>query len=62
MPTNCYTFSLFQSYTPNQVRQLTELDALLREKIARPSLELTRHGQGVLQAVTALLAMRPPER
>ena len=44
------------------MRQLTELDALLREKIARPSLELTRHGQGVLQAVTALLAMRPPER
>ena len=39
-----------------------QLDALLREKIARPSLELTRHGQGVLQAVTALLAIRPPER
>ena len=37
-----------------QVRE--ELDALLRQKIAKPSLELTRQGQGVLAAVRMLLA------
>ena len=32
-----------------------ELDALLRQKIAKPGLELTRQGQGVLAAVRVLL-------
>jgi ATP-dependent RNA helicase DHX36 len=43
-----------------QVRE--ELDALLRQKIAKPSLELTRQGQGVLAAVRMLLAKSAAEQ
>lgn len=39
-----------------------ELDALLRQKIAKPGLELTRQGQGVLAAVRVLLAKGSTEQ
>ena len=39
-----------------------ELDALLRQKIAKPGLELTRQGQGVLAAVRVLLAKSSTEQ
>ena len=38
-----------------------QLTALLQQKIAKPSLELSEAGRGILNAVTALLATPPPE-
>ena len=39
----------------------TQLTSLLQQKIAKPSLELSEAGRGILAAVTALLGSPPPE-
>eukprot|EP00966_Prymnesium_polylepis_P077911 1806334-Prymnesium_polylepis.1 len=39
----------------------TQLTQLLQQKIAKPSLELSEAGHGILNAVSALLGSPPPE-
>ena len=39
----------------------TQLTQLLQQKIAKPSLELSEAGRGILNAVSALLGAPPPE-
>jgi hypothetical protein len=39
----------------------SQLTSLLQQKIAKPSLELSEAGKGILTAVTALLGAPPPE-
>ena len=51
--------NLLQTYPPQPTVRRGHFDRLLRQKIAKPSLELSAHAQGLLQAVTGLLA-RPP--
>lgn len=51
---------------PRRIEELVftvrdQLDGLLQHKIANPRLELSRTGQGVLDAVKALLASTPPK-